>query len=753
MLDTGANRTFISITALHPLNSKQFVNKSYKRVILADGYTSLSILGTWELSIFMGDMLTSIEAFVVKELCADCILGMDFNNKYKLIINTEEQMVSICNNHHRTTLTFDVSKGNINYPTRLINNIRIPPKRTVSVPVSVGLSSAKVLFRPSYKLQQRSSILMLNSSLTVQRHTSSILVHNPTNYSYSLPKGIILGTTTIPTLSFKRNETIDQQLVNKNIISLSQHIGDYEQQKKIKIILNQHAKLFDTSKPTVATGVKPHAIKTLDHPPPTSKPYYTTPNKQEENDQYRQDYPSFEIPTSYYNVVHVNKYTSIEEMHMLINHVQECTQFTIDTESEKSNGQLALIQLQTIPSRLPSLVILIELAHLPSNDSHVCVKIKEFFELIFRSNNELYSWGDMIKELDPIKNSALFKWPTLASLLDIQPHFPGWYEWALTHSESCCPKHHLDDANNVNIMSQNYLSSIFYCPRQSPYRPNELWSLQNALIYAAHIFIDKSSTVNNWAGGLTTNNSTLSSFRRKKMIKYAIYDVLSTTYLIRPISEYWTFQKLKNTNIIDLFTSFKSSPLPSLPTNKSSKNKSIKKNINPQKLFKILDDDLELISDDDEIYLNQLIAPVTNQKHIYEEISNDEQELNITVPVNNVDLIVNEANEIIIDNNEQTEPDENIEQHHILSHQRRSIESRQKKIENETTHVEFKQMLKQNDVQYINVKVVNGLLRIGVKNEKIKQNYQQKISENMFDRQNYQTYRHHRHHRKRQQQH
>ncbi|CAM4849207.1 unnamed protein product, partial [Rotaria magnacalcarata] len=175
MLDTGANRTFISITALHPLNSKQFVNKSYKRVILADGYTSLSILGTWELSIIMGDMLTSIEAFVVKELCADCILGMDFNNKYKLIINTEEQMVSICNNHHRTTLTFDVSKGNINYPTRLINNIRIPPKRTVSVPVSVGLSSAKVLFRPSYKLQQRSSILMLNSSLTVQRHTSSIL--------------------------------------------------------------------------------------------------------------------------------------------------------------------------------------------------------------------------------------------------------------------------------------------------------------------------------------------------------------------------------------------------------------------------------------------------------------------------------------------------------------------------------------------------------------------------------------------------
>ncbi|CAF4295986.1 unnamed protein product, partial [Rotaria sordida] len=33
---------------------------------------------------------------------------------------------------------------------------------------------------------------------------------------------------------------------------------------------------------TITTNVKPHAIKTLDHPPPVSKPYYSTPSKQEE---------------------------------------------------------------------------------------------------------------------------------------------------------------------------------------------------------------------------------------------------------------------------------------------------------------------------------------------------------------------------------------------------------------------------------------------------------------------------------------
>ncbi|CAF1457251.1 unnamed protein product [Rotaria sp. Silwood1] len=108
------------------------------------------------------------------------------------------------------------------------------------------------------------------------------------------------------------------------------------------------------------------------------------------------------------------------------------------------------------------------------------------------------------------------------------------------------------------------------CHEQSPYRSHEKWALQKALVYAAHMFIGKSSTVNNWAASLTSNNSTLSIGRRKKMITYAIYDCFLTTYLIRPVLENWTFKQLKNTNITELFTSFKSSPL---PANNSSNKK------------------------------------------------------------------------------------------------------------------------------------------------------------------------------------
>jgi len=76
-------------------------------------------------------------------------------------------------------------------------------------------------------------------------------------------------------------------------------------------------------------------------------------DKLTENEHLRQQFPPFVIPTDIYQVIHMNKYTSMEEMQLIIDHVKQCNQFTIDTESEKSNGNLALMQIQLIPSRLP----------------------------------------------------------------------------------------------------------------------------------------------------------------------------------------------------------------------------------------------------------------------------------------------------------------------------------------------------------------------------------------------------------------
>ncbi|CAF3161615.1 unnamed protein product [Rotaria sp. Silwood2] len=200
----------------------------------------------------------------------------------------------------------------------------------------------------------------------------------------------------------------------------------------------------------------------------------------------------------------------MEELHLLVNHVQQCIQFTIDTESEKSNGQLALIQIQTIPPQLPFLAKLIELQHLPSNKLPTYIKIKEFFSLVCRSGNKLYSWDDMHKELEPIQDYHLFNWPPTASLIDIQLYFTDWYKWAPAHCESCRPnhhRHHPDGINSDKVTTRNYSSLMCVCHEQSPYCPNKKWALQKALIYAAHIFIDKSKLT----GQLLVNNTGLIS--------------------------------------------------------------------------------------------------------------------------------------------------------------------------------------------------------------------------------------------------
>ncbi|KAF9760566.1 hypothetical protein NGRA_3123, partial [Nosema granulosis] len=282
MIDTGANRTFISLQALPISLSQKFIHAKQKTASLADGHSSISILGTLELNIIVGDMTTSIETHVVKELCTDCILEMDFISKYKFVINATERTVSMCDRNKCITLEFDVKQERTRYPARTIRYTYIPPGRTVAIPVNLGISSAEVSFHPSYQLARRSPMILLNNMTIVDQQKSHIALYNPTSYPYALPKGIILGTTTVPTLSFNKCLSINRQLVDDNITKLIQHITDSTRVGKIKQILHYHERLFDTSKPAIVINVKPHEIKTLDHPPPSSRPYHSTPQKEEE---------------------------------------------------------------------------------------------------------------------------------------------------------------------------------------------------------------------------------------------------------------------------------------------------------------------------------------------------------------------------------------------------------------------------------------------------------------------------------------
>ncbi|CAF4556635.1 unnamed protein product, partial [Didymodactylos carnosus] len=132
-------------------------------------------------------------------------------------------------------------------------------------------------------LRQQIPLVLRNSRLEVERHTTSIPLFNPSKYPQRLPKGLIIGTISIPS-QIKENLTPSPSVLLNSLIEIPtssnaldniekvlKHIDDPTQQSIFKSILVKNQKPFDTSKPTIAKSSISHAIETVAHFPPRSK--------------------------------------------------------------------------------------------------------------------------------------------------------------------------------------------------------------------------------------------------------------------------------------------------------------------------------------------------------------------------------------------------------------------------------------------------------------------------------------------------
>jgi hypothetical protein len=469
-------------------------------------------------------------------------------------------------------------------------------------------------------------------------------------------------------------------------------------------------------------------------------------------------------------------------MDKVLNHINDCYQYSADTESEMSNNKLSIIQFHTIPRTLPSQVLIIELSKLPNRESHLYEKIKEIFRLIFRSHTEIYSWGNMNLELESA--NYLFAWPITSELINLQPHFADWYKGARTQCWVQSLEQQAMENNDITADQRNSSTSSCTCHRPSPYNEHELWSLQKAFLYSFNLFIDKTSTMSHWSYGLSSFGSSLTHAQRTKMINYAKYDVMAVTYLIRPITEQWSFTRTKESSIEEMFITFQSTRPPPLRQQKSKKKI---KNINVQKLSKIFtsinDSDYEIIASDDEIYLNQLIEPAVNVHHPEDQINNDnmaqdvirdlDDDVNVKLQIEEptIDVIKNDDDDYVDNvNNHSVVVDgmnNPIEHHQQRIKKKRSLQAIQKKNRkrNQTRRLHryryyvrqplddrysmplVRKVLDEYNIDYVHVKGDdNGYLIVGLKNKWIKKQYQQQIPEELFDGRNYQ--RHYRRHRR-----
>ncbi|CAF4593020.1 unnamed protein product [Rotaria sp. Silwood2] len=133
-------------------------------------------------------------------------------------------------------------------------------------------------------------------------------------------------------------------------------------------------------------------------------------------------------PLNDYHIHHINQSTSPILLHDLIEQARKTTRFTIDTEDDYYTHQPALIQIEFIQDK--SIILLIEINHLPHSSSVVFWLIRSLLKVIFNSLNVIYSWGDAKDELSKLIPCRLLSSETLLEInnMNTQKIFKNWHD-------------------------------------------------------------------------------------------------------------------------------------------------------------------------------------------------------------------------------------------------------------------------------------------------------------------------------------
>ncbi|CAF5074189.1 unnamed protein product, partial [Rotaria magnacalcarata] len=227
IFDSGSTKSFINQIALKRTQHLP-IHFNKQHYIMADGCTTFEVIGTIRIFIELNYIKTNIIVGVVNSLCINCILGMDYITKYKVII-----------------------------------------------------------ISPAYYITHILGLIIPHSLVSIKNHTAFISVYNPTPKPRYFNKNFIIGIVT-PLSSNNISTALDPYTNDKfdndksillspsgeqHFNSLGTHIKCQQQLAEFKAVLIKHSSLFDTSKTTIAETSTPHVICTGDNPPTTSRSY------------------------------------------------------------------------------------------------------------------------------------------------------------------------------------------------------------------------------------------------------------------------------------------------------------------------------------------------------------------------------------------------------------------------------------------------------------------------------------------------
>ncbi|CAF5005003.1 unnamed protein product [Rotaria sp. Silwood1] len=248
----------------------------------------------------------------------------------------------------------------------------------------------------------------------------------------------------------------------------------------------------------------------------------TTLRKKIHEHELASTYPTF-TPSNFQQFFINFQTTDLTLLH-LIEACAASTNFILDTESVgiyRGPNKPALIQIQIILPTSISYVLIIEVCHLPPIHETTFQLIKQFFTTLFSSGKTIYIWGE-IDELNDFTTTGLFTLDQikLSNNNNFQDEFKDY--WTKKHP------HQTRSQRSTNELPCQ-------CESCLGINPTDTWSLQNAVAYELHQWLDKRFTRSSFDIGLDPqlyHFNTNEIEHRTQLTRYAIYDCLSIYQLL-----------------------------------------------------------------------------------------------------------------------------------------------------------------------------------------------------------------------------
>ncbi|CAF3937474.1 unnamed protein product, partial [Rotaria sp. Silwood1] len=329
LVDTGAAISLIHEQTLQCMQHYPITSCSLKEVHTANsGF--ISLVGLVNLNVKINHIITTVDAYVTRDLVCPMILGRDWIQKHHVNINFSTNRIYVYDGRTSVPLLPVSPAEPLTMP--LEHSIVIPPFHEKFISGYVPIQSLlNVVFTPNLALQRSKLVLIPHSLLHIRDYPGIISIKNNTQRPKTIPRHTPLGSifpssadldiniipeicntvchfSSHPLTSFScihcavacvtetdlyehlldccnKNSVCTTKTINKFV----EHIDDSVQRMKAYLMLHQCRQLFDDSSATGITCTPQRAINTGSYAPLAVHPRRVSHlNRQIINDEIKQ---------------------------------------------------------------------------------------------------------------------------------------------------------------------------------------------------------------------------------------------------------------------------------------------------------------------------------------------------------------------------------------------------------------------------------------------------------------------------------